>query len=260
MNDMMKGLLERDKMQQSLSLAKEVQQALLPSKRTEIPGLEIAAKIMYCDETGGDYYDFFSLGGGDAPKAGILVGDVSGHGIPAALLMASARAFFRQRSEMPGDISSIVSDVNRHLAADVRDSGSFMTLFYLMVDVTNRRLEWVRAGHDPAILYDPASGRFEELKGSGIALGVDDTYVFKANKKEGLKRNQIILLTTDGIWEAQNNKGERFGKEPLFRIIRDYAKIDAHGILTTCLFTLEKFRDGMKAEDDATLIVVKTTG
>jgi sigma-B regulation protein RsbU (phosphoserine phosphatase) len=256
-NEMTQGLLERDRMRESLNLAKEVQHALLPQAPPEITGLDMAAHINYCDETGGDYYDFFYNHDTDPKKISILIGDVSGHGVPSALLMASARAFFRQRLALPGSISQVVSDVNRQLAIDVRESGAFMTLFYLTIDLNNSRLNWVRAGHDPVILYDSGSGRFEKLRGSGLALGVDDKHIYKEYKKEGLTQGQILVLGTDGIWEAQNSRGDYFGKDPLFRIIRQYADIDAKGLLTTCLFSLEKFRGDAPPEDDATLIVVK---
>jgi sigma-B regulation protein RsbU (phosphoserine phosphatase) len=259
MNEMTKGLLERDRMRKSLNLAKEVQHALLPQAPPKMDGLDMAAHINYCDETGGDYYDFFYKSDTDLQKVSIVIGDVSGHGVPAALLMASARAFLRQRSALPGDISHIVSDVNRQLAVDVQDSGAFMTLFYLTIDLKNQCLNWVRAGHDPAILYDNVSDTFEELRGSGLALGVDHEHTYQEYKRDGLAQGQIIVLGTDGIWEAQNETGEYFGKDPLFRIVRQYADIDSKGLLTTSLFSLEKFRNGLMPEDDATLIVVKVT-
>jgi sigma-B regulation protein RsbU (phosphoserine phosphatase) len=154
-NEMTVGLIERDQIRQSLYLAKEVQQALLPRSVPDIKGLDIASASVYCDETGGDYYDFFVPEEPDAGRISIVVGDVSGHGISSALLMTTARAFFRQRSALPGRISAVVSDVNRLLAHDVADSGGFMTVFLLSIDRLNRRLSWVRAGHDPALLYDP---------------------------------------------------------------------------------------------------------
>lgn len=146
MNEMTAGLIERDQMRQSLYLAKEVQQALLPRSTPEIKGLDIASASVYCDETGGDYYDFFIPGQPDTGRISIVVGDVSGHGISSSLLMTTARAFFRQRFALPGKISAVVSDVNRLLAHDVADSGGFMTLFILSIDRLNRNLSWVRAG------------------------------------------------------------------------------------------------------------------
>jgi sigma-B regulation protein RsbU (phosphoserine phosphatase) len=259
MNEMTDGLVERDQMRQSLYLAKEVQQALLPRTVPQIPGLDIASTSVYCDETGGDYYDFFVPANPDAARISIVVGDVSGHGISSALLMTTARAFFRQRSAMPGRISAVVSDVNRLLAHDVADSGGFMTLFCLKIDRLNRKISWVRAGHDPALFYDPRSEAVEELRGSGLAMGIDGDHEYEQYVKEDLAAGQIILMGTDGIWEAQNSKGEMFGKEPLYRIIQQYSDADARGLMTASLYALDKFRDGVKPEDDVTLVVVKVT-
>jgi serine phosphatase RsbU (regulator of sigma subunit) len=259
MNEMTAGLIERDQMRRSLYLAKEVQQALLPRSNPEIKGLDIASASVYCDETGGDYYDFFIPEQPDAGRISIVVGDVSGHGISSALLMTTARAFFRQRSALPGKISAVVSDVNRLLVHDVADSGSFMTLFFLSIDRQNRKLSWVRAGHDPAVFYDPRTGTVEELRGSGMAMGIDGDHNYQQFTRENLASGQIILMGTDGIWEAQNSKGEMFGKDTIYRIIEQYSDTDAKGLLTACRYALDKFRDGVKPEDDVTLVVIKVT-
>jgi len=258
-NEMTAGLIERDQMRHSLFLAKEVQQALLPRAVPEIKGLDIASTSVYCDETGGDYYDFFIPANPDAARISIVVGDVSGHGISSALLMTTARAFFRQRSALPGKISTVVSDVNRLLVNDVADSGGFMTLFFLNIDRANRRINWVRAGHDPALFYDPGTGNVEELHGSGMAMGIDGEHAYEQYTREELSPGQVILIGTDGIWEAQNARGDMFGKKTLYRIIKQYSDTDAKGLLTACLYTLDKFRDGVKPEDDVTLVVVKVT-
>ena len=259
MNEMTAGLIERDQMRHSLYLAKEVQQALLPRENPKIKGLDIASASVYCDETGGDYFDFFIPEQPDAGRISIIVGDVSGHGISAALLMTTARAFFRQRSVMPGRISAVVSDVNRLLVNDVAESGSFMTLFFLNIDRQNRRINWVRAGHDPAVFYDPRTGAVEELRGSGMALGIDGYHTYEQYTREDLAPGQIILMGTDGIWEAQNPQGEMFGKATIYRIIRQYSDADAKGLLTACRYALDKFRDGARPEDDVTLVVIKVT-
>ncbi len=259
MNEMTEGLIERDQMRQSLYLAKEVQQALLPRSVPNIKGLDIASTSVYCDETGGDYYDFFITDKPDASRISVVVGDVSGHGISSALLMTTARAFLRQRSAQPGKIAAVVSDVNRLLCHDVADSGGFMTLFYLDIDCQNRKLRWVRAGHDPAVFYDPRAATIEELRGSGMAMGIDADHAYEQYSKEDLACGQIILVGTDGIWEAQNPRGHMFGKETINRIIRQYSDTDAKGLLTACLYALDKFRDGVKPEDDVTLVVIKIT-
>jgi sigma-B regulation protein RsbU (phosphoserine phosphatase) len=150
-NSMVRDLKEQDRIKRSLYLAQEVQQNLLPHKAPRLDKLEIAGKSIYCDETGGDYYDFIISDNDENERIGIAVGDVSGHGISSALLMATVRSSLRQRSSLPGSIVDIVSDVNRQLVNDVEDSGQFMIMFYLIIDPIKMNLQYVRAGHDPAI-------------------------------------------------------------------------------------------------------------
>ncbi len=259
MNEMTDGLIERDQMQASRDLAKDVQQAFLPRESPSFAGVDIAARIVYCDETGGDYYDFIESDSTGSNHINVVIGDVSGHGISSALLMATARALLRQRTALPGSIEQVVTDVNRQLCGDFDEPGGFMTLFYLAVDSEEKNLRWVRAGHDPAIFFDPDKDAFEELRGEGMALGIDENHVYERNEKQGLAPGQIIVLATDGIWETHNSSGEMYGKDPMLQIIRKYCDEDANGILTACLFSLEKFRDGLAFEDDVTLIVIKIT-
>ncbi len=258
-NQMTEGLKDRYRLRQSLDLAKEVQQSLLPAKDPRFPGLDIAGKSIYCDETGGDYFDFFDNVGGDPNKYGVVIGDVSEHGIPSALLMASARAYLRQRSNLSGSICDVVSDVNRQLTQDVEDSGRFITLFYLQIDRVNRRLSWVRAGHEPAVLYDPSTDRFEELTGKGIALGVDDGWQYLAENRSGLAAGQIILLSTDGIWEARNPQDQMFGRQAVYRIIGRNWQSPAAKIQEAILTDLNRFQQGVEPADDLTLVVIKVS-
>ena len=233
----------------------EVQQSLLPKKDPKVDGLDIAGKSIYCYETGGDYYDFLQIG--ERGKIGVVVGDVSGHGIPSALLMASARAFIRQRTALSNNLSTIVSDVNRQLALDVEDSGQFMTLFFLTIDKSEKNLKWVRAGHDPAILYNPYTDTFEALKGNGLALGIEKDWWYEESQYNDLVEGQIILLGTDGIWEARNTKGEVYGKEPIYRIVRQNRAAGAKEILETVFEDLRNFQGKREPEDDITLTVIK---
>jgi sigma-B regulation protein RsbU (phosphoserine phosphatase) len=256
-NEMTKGLIEREKMRQSLDLAKEVQQSLLPKNNLKVNGFDIAGKSVYCDETGGDYYDFISIGDNDNKKIGVAIGDVCGHGIPSALLMTTVRSSLRQRASLPGSTAKIISDVNRQLVKDVEDSGQFVTMFFLVLNTESKQLEWVRAGHDSAIIYDPGSDSFNELSGSGIALGIYGGWNYEDNKKTDLSNGQIIFLSTDGVWEARNKDGEMLGKEPILNTIRQNASLDATQIINAVFGTLEKFIGGVKLEDDITSVVIK---
>jgi sigma-B regulation protein RsbU (phosphoserine phosphatase) len=219
--------------------------------------LEIAGKSIFCDETGGDYYDFIIGDNGEKEPIGIAVGDVSGHGISSALLMAAVRSSLRQRSSLPGSIGGIISDVNRQMVRDVEDSGQFITMFYMIIDPTQKSLQWVRAGHDPGIFYDPHADTFEELHGTGVSLGVIDDWNYTEYTKTALKKGQIIVLSTDGLKEARNRKGEMFGKAPIYDIIRKNASSSADEILNTLFESSKRFVEGTKIEDDITLVVIK---
>jgi len=219
--------------------------------------LDIAGRSLYCDETGGDYYDFLEICCRDSEHFGLAVGDVSGHGISAALLMASVRAFLRCRVTQPGGAAEIITDVNRLATVDTGNTGHFMTLFYTQIDLSSNTLYWVRAGHDPAFLYDPAADRMEELLGEGVALGVDEDCSYRQSARKGLTKGQILLIGTDGVWETRNESGQMFGKKRLAALIREHATSSSEELLQAVFVSLKEFQGSARQEDDVTLAVVK---
>ena len=248
---------EHQRVRQALSLAMEVQQNLLPKADPQIDGLDIAGNSVYCDETGGDYYDFLEVGTPGEGKIGVVVGDVSDHGIPSALLMATARALIRQRCSAFGRIDRVVSDVNRQLARDVKDSGRFMTLFYAEIERPRKTIRWVNAGHEPAMIFDPVTDTFNDLDGSNnLAMGVFEDTEFKEAQQK-IAPGQIILIATDGIWEARNSKGEMFSKQRIQQIIRRNREGAASEIQDAILDSLKHFQKDARLEDDMTLVVIK---
>lgn len=253
-NKMTAGLRERDRLRKSLDLAREVQQNLIPKTVPSINGLEMAGKSIYCEETGGDYYDYLNIGANGG--LGVVVGDVSDHGIQSALLMASARAFLRQRSYMSGTISDIVSDVNRQVTIDVEESGQFMTLFYCRIDREKGLVAWANAGHDPALVYDPVKDEFFELAGHGLPMGIFEDTKYTEFQKE-IQAGRIIVLATDGIWETRNAGGEMFGKERFRQAIRANFDLPADEILDQVIKTVYEFSGPRRREDDMTLVIVK---
>jgi sigma-B regulation protein RsbU (phosphoserine phosphatase) len=257
-NEMTQGLIERERMQKSLNLAREVQQNLLPKGNLIYRGFDIAGKSVYCDETGGDYYDFIPIEVAAEQKMGVAIGDVSGHGISSALLMATVRSSLRQRSSLPGSPAKIISDVNRQLVKDVEDSGQFMTLFFMVIDPESNSLDWVRAGHDPAIVYDPGTDTFNPLKGQGLALGVDREWVYQDNETVSLTKGNIIFLSTDGVWEVRNEKGEMLGKQPILNTIRKNASSNSTQIIDAIYNRLNEFTGKTRIEDDITLVIIKS--
>ncbi len=244
-------------LKKSLALANEIQVNLLPQRVPKNDRLDIAGKSIYCSATGGDYHDFITFPDRIGERLDFVVGDVTGHGIEAALLMTTARALLRSRVVQPGSLAQVITDVNQQLTADLYESGRFMTLFYMTIDPIAGRLGWVRAGHDPAILYDPATERFEELRGDGIALGVDRNWRYVENHKADLTPGQIIFLGTDGIWETRNPHGKMFGKNPVCDVLRKNASLNAEGIITRMVKDLDDYRGNREPEDDITLMVIK---
>jgi sigma-B regulation protein RsbU (phosphoserine phosphatase) len=255
-NEMTEGLKERERLQHSLDIAMEVQQNLLPADDPKIEGLDIAGTSIYCEETGGDYYDYLVTGENGQKKICVVVGDVADHGIPSALLMTTARAFLRQRASRSGELDQVVSDVNRQLTRDVEDSGRFMTLFICEIDCDNQALHWVNAGHDPALIYHRDSGEFEELAGNSLPLGVSETSAYQKFDKK-ITSGQIIMVGTDGIWESQSPQGEMFGKERFKDIIRENAGRPAKEIVQTVIKKVDGFRVPLERADDITLVITK---
>ena len=255
-NEMTEGLRERDRIRRSLGIAMEVQQHLLPRYAPIIEGLDIAGQSLYCEETGGDYFDYLPISQNGQHQIKIMVGDVSDHGIASALLMTTARAFLRQRASRKGNLNQIVTDVNRQLSRDVEDSGRFMTLFFCEIDGRMKTIRWVNPGHDPAVIFDQNGGDYEELAGRALPLGVSD----KASYQEFQRRllpGQIILIGTDGIWESQNSRGQMFGKKRFRDVVRSQARQPAAGILQAVIAALDEFCHPLAKEDDVTLVVVK---
>jgi sigma-B regulation protein RsbU (phosphoserine phosphatase) len=235
----------------------EVQQNLLPQETPQVAGLDIAGSSIYCDETGGDYYDYLKSEDAEPGKIGVVVGDVSDHGIPSALLMATVRARLRQRYFQSGGLDRIVVDVNRQLAADVQDSGRFVTLFMAEIDRQNGQLCWLNAGHEPAVIYDPNTDKISELGGGGsLPLGVIDRIEYDA-KRQAISTGQILAIATDGLFEAQNQKGKMFGRQRFYDIIRQSASDSASRIMEAVLQAAEDFRQNLPPEDDLTLVIIK---
>ena len=150
----------------------------------------------------------------------------------------------------------IVGDVNRQLTGDVEESGRFMTLFLCEVDGQDKSIHWVNAGHDPAVIYDPDSGKFEELKGHALPLGVSEMAAYQEFKRQ-LAPGQIILIGTDGIWESQNPQGQMFGKKRFRNVIRSNARKAAREIVQAVMAEVDIYCRPLSLDDDVTLVVIR---
>ena len=257
-NKMTWQLQHRLAMKEEINIAREVQQNLLPHDSFSAEGIVASGLSRYCDETGGDYFDIIKFPGNDQ-KVSVVVGDVVGHGIGAALLMTTVRALLRCRVSLPGCLDATINDVNRLLWQDTKISGNFVTLFYLEVDRRQNTLRWVRGGHDPAIVYSPSSREFSELNGNGLALGVDANWSFEYNELPVPEEEQLILIGSDGAWEVENAAGEQFGKERIRQILAAKSDLQPGAILQAIIEKIDAFRGETPQNDDITLAIVKTS-
>ncbi len=255
-NGMGDRLRERDQMKQSLELAKEIQQQLLPDSAPTCPNFDLAGKSLYCDETGGDYFDFITLNHSGQNHFGLAIGDVSGHGIGPALVMATARGVLHSLVDRhKSDLETLSRELNDHLCRGTADT-HFMTLFYGVLDPIERSLQWISAGHAPVFLYR-ADGRIEELYSSGIPLGIIEGTNYKIAPAIKFTSGDILLVGTDGIWETQNEAEEMFGTKRVTELLIRCAKNDADTIANQLITELDSFRGEHSRDDDITLMVVK---
>ena len=256
-NKMTGQLKHRLAMKKEINIAREVQQNLLPSESFSAEGVAASGVSIYCDETGGDYFDIITFPENDQ-KVSVVVGDVVGHGIGAALLMTTLRALLRCRIFLPGRLDQMMNDVNRLLCRDTSCQGVLLLCFTWKLTVKQNTIRWVRGGHDPAMVYSLASHEFSELKGNGVALGVDAEVNFEYNEQTLTREEQLILIGSDGAWEVENAAGEQFGKERIRQILAATSDLQPEAILQAIVEAIFEFRGKTPQNDDITLVVVKT--
>ncbi|SEA24570.1 sigma-B regulation protein RsbU (phosphoserine phosphatase) [Desulfuromusa kysingii] len=255
-NSMGARLKERDKMMQSLALAKKIQQQLLPDSAPDCPYFDLAGRSIYCDGTGGDYFDFIALQISGQQQFGLAVGDVSGHGIGPALVMATTRAALHSLvNRYKIQLVALANELNNQLCRDTAEA-YFMTLFYGVLDPAAQSLRWISAGHAPLFLYR-ADGPIEELSSSGIPLGIIEDTPYEMATTIQFMPGDILLIGTDGIWEAQNSEEEMFGTQRVHELLIRHAEDSADTIAEKFIAALNRFRGGHSQDDDITLMVVK---
>jgi sigma-B regulation protein RsbU (phosphoserine phosphatase) len=209
-----------------LEIAKGIQQSFLPESTPEIEGIDLAAVNLPAWEVGGDFYDFIPI---TEDKWGLAIADVSGKGVPAALFMALSRTLIRASTARNPTVANAIRQANELILEDSKSS-MFVTLFYAIVDSKKMNLTYVNAGHNPPLLLRETSGEIILLKAKGIALGVIEDVKLQEVEIE-LNSGDIIVLYTDGVTEAINEKEEQFGQERLISVIRDNHTLPAQDII-----------------------------
>lgn len=252
-------LLEEAKRSQELQLAidmgRQIQASFLPSRLPEVPGYEIAAWWQPAESVSGDYYDVFQLPDG---RLGLIVADVSGHGVGPSLIMASVRAMLHVMILTRSEPDEILQLLSRSIYDDLQDS-RFITVFMAALDPRAHKLEFANAGHGPVLHYRRETGVFDEMEASGLPVGVLEEDTFPCATNGLVLPGDVLLLMTDGAWELSNAGGEMFGVERLTRIVEENPSATATELLEIMREQIISFHPDQLPPDDVTLILLKRT-
>jgi sigma-B regulation protein RsbU (phosphoserine phosphatase) len=252
MAELQRTTAEKERLIKELEIAKGIQQSFLPEKEPQIPGIDIAASNIPAREVGGDFYDFIPIA---ANKWGLTIADVSGKGVPAALFMALSRTLVRASTLSNPNVKDGIERANSLICADSK-SGMFVTLFYAILDVKKRSLKYVNAGHNPPLLIKEPSSDILLLKAKGIALGVTEGVKLEEAETQ-IEKGDIIVLYTDGVTEAINEKEEQFGQQRLLKIIEKNRLLPASDIVRKVQEEVKAFSGNQPQFDDITLMIIK---
>ncbi|MFH1577911.1 MAG: SpoIIE family protein phosphatase [Candidatus Omnitrophota bacterium] len=249
-------MVEKEKFEQELEIARQIQHALLPEKCPELETAKIGVIYQAAKEVGGDYYDFIDV---DQDKIGIVVGDVSGKGVPAAILMAMIRSVVRSQAVGNLSAANVLSKANDLLVKDMK-KGTFVSIFYGILDVKNRKLMYGRAGHPPTILFHGKTGECDILMPKGMALGVMAGALFdKVTQEEEiqLESGDLLVFYTDGVTEAKSKSDELYGKDRLLKVIIESGTDDVQVFVDKLEESIKDFAKGYIQSDDITVIGVR---
>jgi phosphoserine phosphatase RsbU/P len=239
-----------------MRLVADIQRSLLPASAPNIPTIGLAAHYQTSHRAGGDYYDFFSLPDG---RWGMLIADVSGHGTPAAVLMAITHTLAHSYGGPPTPPGELLSHLNRHLCSRYTSySDTFVTAFYGIYDPSDRSLTYASAGHNPPRLKRCQDGSLALLDAvRGLPLGIFPGETYKETVHRLVPGDQLVLYT-DGITDAQNPAGDMFGLGRLDKVLED-CSVGASDLLRSVVAAVEEFCGGQPPHDDRTLLVAKIT-
>jgi len=244
-------ILEKRKLEEELSIARRIQKTFLPDKQPQMPGFDISGINIPSEKVGGDYYDFIPI---IENQVGIAIGDVSGKGIPAALIMASFRASLIAEIRNNYAIRSIMFKVN-NLLFESTESDIYVTALYGVLDTKNKIFTFTNAGHN-APIFRHADGRMEYLLEGGVALGTFENLKYE-ERPLGLIPGDVIVFYTDGVTEAKNEEEEEFKTKRLKQVINDSSHLSAPEIQNKIYQAVKDFTGNLPQADDLTMIVIK---
>lgn len=246
--------LQQERLERELQLASEIQQRFQPAAPPSLNGYELQGISFPCYEIGGDYYDFIEREDG---RLVIALGDVSGKGTAAALLMSSLHAAVHAQASSNDSLVETISAVNRYLADNI-PANRFVTLFYAELDPESGTVAFLNAGHNPPLIVH-AAGTVEQLASGGLPLGIKLNAEYREGRTQ-LQPGDVLVIYSDGVTEAASPSGEEFGPTRLYEVVSRHVDSSAAGIRDRIEAALTKFSQGTEAADDITLVIVKRQG
>jgi sigma-B regulation protein RsbU (phosphoserine phosphatase) len=248
-----KVLLENSLLRRDMQLARQIQLSLLPAGPPELAGAVIAGLCIPAAHVGGDYFDYYRH---EDWAVDLVIADVSGHSIGAALMMVEARSVLRARVRSYAGTGEILASLNDLLYADLSQSGLFITFFYVRYHPSTRTLVYANAGHVPPLLFRPSEGSCRKLDAEGLVVGIKEGVAFE-EKQLRIGEGDVLLLYTDGITETENSAGELFGAERLCAVVGANAAGSPQEVIDAVLREVAAFREGAVQEDDVAMIALK---
>jgi phosphoserine phosphatase RsbU/P len=249
---------EKKRLDHDLEIARDIQRILLPSEAPVIPGFEISGINIPARHVSGDYFDYVEV---DDSKLGVAIADVSGKGVPASIIMAICRSVLRSQAAGNPSPADVLQKVNRQLYPDIKED-MFISMAYVILDHAQGSVTLSRAGHDAPIMFDHETRAAVPVKPPGMVVGIDSGSVFDRITGDfplALKRDDCLLLYTDGVTEALDANGDEFGPERMIECVRTSAPEGAPAIITRIIDELRAFVGAQPQNDDITLIAIRKT-
>jgi len=249
---------EKKRLDHDLEIARDIQRILLPSEAPVIPGFEISGINIPARHVSGDYFDYLEV---DESRLGVAIADVSGKGVPASIIMAICRSVLRSQATGNPSPADVLQKVNRQLYPDIKED-MFISMAYVILDHAHNAVTLSRAGHDAPIIFDAETGTAAPVKPPGMVVGIDSGSVFDRITGDfplSLKRNDCLLLYTDGVTEALDTNGDEFGPDRMIECVRTSAPEGAPAIIARIIDELRAFVGAQPQNDDITLIAIRKT-
>lgn len=247
------ALLENARVIRDMEIAQQIQISLLPNSAPEISGIDLAGRCISAAHVGGDYFDFFRR---NEHTIDMLIADVSGHSVGAALIMAEVRTLLRAQVNSAHSASAILNIINSQLHDDLTRAELFITMFYAKYSSASGKLSYSNAGHNHPIIHRPGEDSCIELDTEGLIIGVKPSVVFEERNIE-LISGDVILFYTDGLTEAFDSEGEMFGNAKVCAHLKSVAHLSAKEIIESLYDEVVIFTGSQTLQDDISLVVLK---